>query len=126
MRPRISRKEASYIVEVLNAQEPMLRQKQDRLKDLKLKMFTLEQRLKREGSIQVFQELKPVKEEYGKLNAEAYTIYKALELHRKLIEKYQAIAEGVSHQGTYKHLNTGLEWRLAITETEKISEVLTA
>jgi len=126
MRPRISQKEAAYLVEVLKAQELMLRQKQDRLKDLEFKKYKLEQRLKREGDILVFRELKQVREEHGKLSGEAYAVHLVLQLHQKLIEKYQAIADGRSHKGTYNHLNAMLRWYPTITETEKLSEALTA
>jgi len=123
MRPRISRKEASYLVEVLKTQEPVIAEKQERLKELELKLFTLKQRWRTEGSVHVFRELKTAKTEFERLNSELHTLFRALELHQKLIEKYQAIANGVSHQGTYKHFNCGLEWRLAITETRNLSEV---
>lgn len=50
--------------------------------------------------------VKQLKEEHPNLLAEKFRLWDCLSTHQKLIKKYQAIAEGVTHRGTYKHLNS--------------------
>lgn len=106
MRPRISQREAEYILEVLIATQGRLKAKQERLKELDKEVFNLWNRIKVKGII-LFRDshFKEKKLELEKLKREAFEIYLSLKLHDKLIAKYSAIAKGEPHDGRYKHLS---------------------
>lgn len=86
MRPRISQREAQYIVEVLLATREQLRAKQERLKQLDKEVCNLRNRIRVEG-ILLFRDshFKEKKAELEKLKREAYAVYQCLNLHEKLI-----------------------------------------
>jgi hypothetical protein len=106
LRPRISQREAEYILEVLIATQGRLKAKQERLKELDKEVFNLWNRIKVKGII-LFRDshFKEKKLELEKLKREAFEIYLSLKLHDKLIAKYSAIAKGEPHDGRYKHLS---------------------
>lgn len=109
MRPRISRKEAQYLLEVLLAQKPSIDAKRLRLEELRLDLIILRKRFLREG-YSGFKEYKPAKQEYQQLFQMHTELFQCVALHDKLIQKYQAIANGEPHDGRYKHLSVRDAW----------------
>ena len=106
MRPRISQREANYLVQLLKVTAPYLEQLKQRHENLRLEMWSLKQRLRTEGyTVFKNEHYSEKKQELAKLDREASDVLRMIAIHKRLIAKYSAIAEGVSHRGTYKHLS---------------------
>lgn len=106
MRPRISQKEAAYLVQLLKATTPFLEQLTQRHEHLRLEMYSLKQRVWIEGySVFKNEHYVAKKQELARLEREASDVSRMINVHKRLVAKYSAIAEGVSHRGTYKHLS---------------------
>jgi hypothetical protein len=125
MRPRISRKEAAYLVEVLNLQTETMKGKvrdlEELERDFKRIIFELKNPVQvlysekgffvghkilgNEETLALVRLARELKEEHPKIIVEKFRYYDCLQTHMKLKEKYTAIANGMSHRGTYKHLN---------------------
>jgi len=124
MRPRISQKEAAYLVKVLSLQTEQLEQKVRDIEQLNSDMFRIIYDLKyrvqavyddkgyrKENRIVGDQECialvrlaRALKEEHPNLLGEKFRLWACLSTHKKLLAKYQAIANGETHDGRYKKL----------------------
>jgi DNA repair exonuclease SbcCD ATPase subunit len=117
LRPRISQKEAAYLAEFLQLQlEPLLAEQQ-RGKELESELWQLKAKLKDLycSTTQKLAEIEAYKEteaELAILQKRRFKVYKTVELHKRLIEKYQSIASGNSHRGDYKRFNSGIAFSL--------------
>jgi len=124
MRPRISQQEAAYLVMVLQAQIEEIREKLRNVEQVEQELTRLIYDLKHPIQpqytekgffkehriigpqetrcyVKIAQELKA---EHPNLLGEKFRLWTSLSCHEKLLAKYQAIAEGKPHNGTYKKL----------------------
>lgn len=124
MRPRISQKEAAYIVTVLKAQIEKMREQLRNVEqldrdytrviyDLKHpiqpqyseKGYRIENRvIDSQETICYVRIAKALKEEHPDLLAEKFRLWDCLRCHEVLLKKYTAIAEGQPHDGRYKRM----------------------
>jgi hypothetical protein len=124
MRPRISQKEAAYLVKVLSLQTEQLEQKVSDIEQINSDMFRIICDLKHRVQV-VYNEkgyfkdhrivgdrealnlmhiYKELKAEHPNLLGEKFRLWECLSTHRILLAKYQAIANGEAHDGRYKKL----------------------
>ena len=94
MRPRISQKEAAYIVEILTAQTSKLKAKDERLEMLRtefvLAKHELQNRFRSNYEIvAVIKYYYQVKAELEKIEWHCFSLYSVLSVHQKLINKYR-------------------------------------
>jgi hypothetical protein len=126
MRPRISKREANYMVEVLSAQHNILQKKYEDLVQLELDyhriIFELKNPVQRiydneghlkghrilgnETNLALVRLAKLIKAEHPKLVLEKFKYVDCLHTHETLIQKYRLIAEGKKHRGRYPHFCT--------------------
>jgi hypothetical protein len=124
MRPRISQKEAAYLVKVLSVQHEQLKQKVSDIEqldfDYRKMIYDLSHRIQVDYTDKGYfkghrivgdQEalcyvklIDQLKEEHPNLLAEKFSLWDCLNTHEKLLNKYQAIANGEPHDGRYKKL----------------------
>jgi len=110
MRPRISRKEAAYLVTILKAEQEKLMEERQLLRELGLEATRLKFKLKdwycsttqKVAEVEAYQE---VKAQLSMLEKRRFKVFQCLQIHNRLIEKFNAIAEGNSKRGDYKHFN---------------------
>jgi hypothetical protein len=104
-RPRISRREAAYIVEVLQATQIMLQAKRERLEWLRSEVAELHKRRVYDAYGAMKEGYTAKKQELARLECEATDLSWSLNLHYRMTQKYTAIANGEPHDGRYKHLS---------------------
>ena len=123
MRPRINRKEAEIIRDSLLVTRRMLLEKQERIAELQKVIPEMRRRLWTEGYQVIKEGYTKKKEELQTLERNSFDIHTFLRLYDKLIQKYQAIAEGKHHRGGYKHLS--LTCGYTLEPERKLEEVIT-
>jgi hypothetical protein len=112
MRPRISQKEAAYLVQLLEESSKQLETKQREIKELDLEVYRLKKLLYTETYNVVKQGYRQKLQRLEKAQFADYNLYAHLQLHDILLKKYKAIAEGQPHDGRYKRLScAGIFWR---------------
>lgn len=142
MRPRISREEAAYLVQVLSAQIEEMREKLRNVEQLERdytriiydlknpiqpqyneKGYRIENRLiGSQETICYVNIAKELKEEHPNLLGEKFRLWKCLSCHDKLLMKYMAIANGEPHNGRYKRMASE-KWRFNDGATKKLEDV---
>jgi len=126
LRPRISRKEAQFLTELLEVAISDLELKQKYHKELDLEVFRLKRQLMKGAGYEIIMAGYPEKKrelEKWQVNLR-FIVYYNLDIAKKLLEKYKAIAEGNSHKGTYKHFNTRLYHSIFREDEGKFKQVL--
>ena len=113
MRPRISQREAKYILEVLKKQLAEL-ELEDKLREaLETDLFRLRLKLndfycgtlEKVAQVETYKE---IKEEIERLEKRKFKLWIVIADHKRLIEKYHAIAEGNRRRGDYKRFNNSI------------------
>lgn len=111
LRPRISQKEAAYLVEVLALTKSKLASIEAKrveihaeIKDLSIRMYVGFSHMEfiRKRHPEEMQRLAQLKKNLHELD-------KHLHIHNILISKYSAIARGENKRGAYKHINNRLD-----------------
>ena len=125
MRPRVSQKEAAYLVQVLQLQIGEMKEKLENVKQLERDyariIYDLKHRVQRvcddkgyfkehrivgdREAISLVRLARALKEEHPSLLGEKFLLWDCLSTHEKMLKKYRAIAEGQPHDGRYKHLS---------------------
>ncbi len=105
MRPRISRKEAQYIVDVLKQNTAQLQQKRLEIQDLESEVAMLKDIIFVQPYNACKLGLREKQDRLAEIKQLTYDIYIHLQHHAHLIAKYQAIADGLPHDGRYKKLS---------------------
>lgn len=126
MRPRISKREAQFLAELLEAAIKDIELKQEYEKELDKAVFRLKLQISRGAGYEVFREgyYEKKKELDRWKNRLGYLAYHELDTAKRLLEKYKAIAVGEKHRGTYKHLNCRVEHSIFPNDTGKLKEIL--
>jgi hypothetical protein len=130
MRPRISRKEAAYLVQVLESQVAEMEERLEQVTQLERDFAKILYDLKypvqvlhddkgyfaghrivgTEETLQLVRLASALKEEHSNLLTEKFWLWNYLSTHKRLLEKYRAIAEGNTRRGDYKHFNSYLNF----------------
>lgn len=127
MRPRISKKEAGFICELLEVALADLEIKNQYTKDLEITVTRLRLQIMRGAGYEVMREdFSEKKKELAKWqNRLSHLAYSNYKVTKRLLEKYRAIAEGNSHQGTYKHFNTSINDSIFKDSEGELTTILT-
>jgi len=143
MRPRISQKEAVYLVTVLAVQLEELKQKLDDVKQLERDYSRIIFELKHPVQVKYTDEgffaghhiwgdrekiglvrlAKALKDEHTNLLAEKFRLFDCISTHEVLLKKYKAIANGEPHDGRYKRLAIRT-WHLQENSDKLLENVL--
>ena len=125
MRPRISRTEAKYIVELLTASAEILKQNEAYFQELDKKVFELKNK-QMWDTYSVFMEGLPEKRtELEKWkHGLAHSVFYHKQMHEILLEKYTNIASGNKHRGAYKHSNCRISWHSRNREEGTLKPIL--
>lgn len=111
MRPRISRKEAEYIAEILKSNLKTIEEKKARIKTLHNQIFNLEYELKEDHlwRKELYQEKT---EELEKLKIIEFSLWDHARAHERLLNKYSKMAEGTTPSREFKSINNIVLWDL--------------
>ena len=104
MRPRISKQEANYILQVLLESQEAIQKKQERLNQVKKEVDLLRLELKYNGDpYTVFKKgFKEKKEELSRLEGIQLDLSWHIRTHDILIKKYKAMTEGKLNRSGWK------------------------
>jgi hypothetical protein len=119
MRPRINRTEAAYLVELLQIAQSIIEENEQYYKQLDKETYKLNKLKNIEPYTAYLAGLKEKKEALSKWQRIAWCVLSNKLTNHILIQKYKAIAEGNTHQGTYKSLNSKLSYTLIADVTTR-------
>ena len=125
MRPRITKQEAAYIVEVLKANLEKITEKKQELRKLRGEVALLSMQIQSGNWIPktVFErrDKRLLLEQKEKA---CFNLSIHIDAHEKLLKKYEAIAEGTTHRGTYKHFSTVNDFAVSYASELKLTRML--
>lgn len=124
MRPRIHNQEAAYIVELLKVATEIMTENEEYYKHLEGEVWRLEQIKQTDPRAALLAGLKEKREAYNNWRRLAWCAVANKKANNLLIEKYQAIANGKSHKGTYKNLNGKLFRHINTQATQALPDLL--
>jgi hypothetical protein len=112
MRPRISRKEAAYLVEILTAQTAELKVVLEGYHRKEREFTLLKNELKYAPAVcetlPKIERARELKKELKTMFWRRFSINEVISTNERLIQKYKAIAKGNTRRGDYKNFNSHL------------------
>ena len=102
MRPRISQREAKFVLDCLKRDRERIEEKLNRLKVLEAEIDQIRREFRFNAYAAIRDNLGDKKAELEQLKAETKNIHGYLSVYASLIAKYDALANGRKQRGRYK------------------------